>query len=559
MSEPGSAFHFIGWPGVRWPLAGTIVACAMLGAGTSGGQGAVADLEYVVLTPNVLSVAYDGGPADADSYVNSLSSNGRFVVFESAAATLVADDRNGYSDVFLRDRVIGTTELVSVGTIGQQGTGHSSGGSVSDDGRWVAFESMAANLFGGDVEGVTSRVYLRDRVAGTTVLIGPTGAGMGAGQPKVSGDGRYVAYTLWLPDEVRPEAGPREVVVRYEVASGQTLLVSIPPAGGEFVANASTAAISADGGLILFSAFVQRPGAEDGFLDSQAFLRDVEAGTTVLVSAAAGGEQANSPVYPTDLSADGRFAVFWTQASNLPGSNGRDHVYVRDLQVGTTSRVTADYGGFGGDISDDGRWVVFERSFLNAGPASDEEIPRTVFELRDRSSGKLYRVAARGQTEDVRGLGGMRITGNGHELIGQMPRLAVAPFTTSRSDIVVLRAPAAPALAYRAAVAGASREVAPIELGKLVEARKSPSTHVVGIDFRHAALDGPSPIRWLRLEVYRAQGPMILPIPWAEDRAFFEVGTKLIEQASYHAVACFLTGFEPEDVVYCQDYQVRLE
>ena len=111
------------------------------------------------------------------TYIPSISADGRFVAFTSAAINLVPGDTNGVADVFVHDRLTGTTERVSVDSAGTQGNGNSSEPSISADGRFVAFSSDATNLVPGDTNGARD-VFVHDRLTGTTerVSVDSTGA-----------------------------------------------------------------------------------------------------------------------------------------------------------------------------------------------------------------------------------------------------------------------------------------------------------------------------------------------------------------------------------------------
>jgi Tol biopolymer transport system component len=140
-------------------------------------------------TTERVSVGPDGKAADGISHSPSISADGRFVAFGSFAANLVPGDTNHASDVFVRDRQLGTTERVSVGPDGAQAEGGEFFGSyvpsISADGRFVAFESFATNL----VPGVTERgIFVRDRKIGTTEFVGP------GDEVSISADGRFVAF-----------------------------------------------------------------------------------------------------------------------------------------------------------------------------------------------------------------------------------------------------------------------------------------------------------------------------------------------------------------------------
>src|SRR5690606_3796388 len=120
----------------------------------------------------------------------SISGDGRFVAFESYAANLVGSDTNGTAlDVFVHDRNTGTTTLLTAGA-----DGYSSSPSISGDGRFVAFESYATNLVASDPNGAIPDIFLHDRDTGATVLLTPGGGGPSF-CASISGDGRYVAFT----------------------------------------------------------------------------------------------------------------------------------------------------------------------------------------------------------------------------------------------------------------------------------------------------------------------------------------------------------------------------
>ncbi len=110
-----------------------------------------------------VSVATDGSEGDAVSFASSISGKGRFAVFESLAANLVAGDTNDVRDIFVRDQVSGETSRVSVASDGSEGNEASSSGSLSFSGRWVAFHSYASNLVSGDTNGHFD-VFVHDRL-----------------------------------------------------------------------------------------------------------------------------------------------------------------------------------------------------------------------------------------------------------------------------------------------------------------------------------------------------------------------------------------------------------
>ena len=113
------------------------------------------------------------------SFGSSISANGRFVAFSSIASNLVEGDTNGTEDIFVRDLVTGITERVNISPSGEQANGDSSAPSVSADGRYVAFASFATNLVDNDTNG-QGDVFVHDRSTGEVERISISSAGVQA-------------------------------------------------------------------------------------------------------------------------------------------------------------------------------------------------------------------------------------------------------------------------------------------------------------------------------------------------------------------------------------------
>jgi uncharacterized repeat protein (TIGR01451 family) len=339
-----------------------------------------------------------------------MTPDGRFVVFASFASNLVPGDTNGVGDVFVRDRRTGVTERVSVGPKGIEGDGDSNflgistAPAISDDGRYVAFKSEATNLVKGDRNGFTD-VFVRDRGAGTTEIISADGGG---DNPAISPDGNFVAFEttgidgdfaedVYLRDRVTgalerisvsfdgsevfspsdnpvvatapngrpivafdsgaPNLVPNDstnidVFVRDLTGpSPTTELVSVSSTGtpaGEFNTSRDPS-ISGDGRFVAFESDAQNFTAvpqADFFADI--FVRDRQAGTTVLASPAGGGGEASGQSEDPEVSADGRFVAFASFASDLidgmtdpDGELVRD-AFVRDLAAESTEMVSVN-------------------------------------------------------------------------------------------------------------------------------------------------------------------------------------------------------------------------
>ncbi len=179
----------------------------------------------------LISVATGGGGADVDTFADAITPEGRFVVFDSCADNI----GDGSCQLFVRDRQAGVTELVSASTDGVEGNGPSGGASISDDGRFVAFQSFATNLVVGDSNHAAD-VFVRDRLLGTTVRasVSSTGEeGSSSSQvPWISGDGRLVSFTSFASNLVSGDAnGGSDVFVR-DLVNSTTERVSVAPDGG---------------------------------------------------------------------------------------------------------------------------------------------------------------------------------------------------------------------------------------------------------------------------------------------------------------------------------------
>lgn len=152
-------------------------------------------------TTTRISVDSAGVQGNIESFSPSLSGDGRYVAFGSLASNLVAGDTNNAPDIFVRDTLLGTTTLISVDSMEAHGNGRSNSASISGDGRYVAFHSIASNLVAGDTNN-TADIFVRDTLHGTTsrasldALGGESNGAFNGGSvgASISSDGRYVAY-----------------------------------------------------------------------------------------------------------------------------------------------------------------------------------------------------------------------------------------------------------------------------------------------------------------------------------------------------------------------------
>lgn len=317
-----------------------------------------------------------------------LSGDGLVVAFYSMATNLVADDTNGQSDAFVRDRGAGTTEVVSVSSTGELGNGPSVFPGLSRDGRFVVFQSLATNLVDDDTNGVAD-IFVRDRQEGTTERVCDVQPDRGSASPAISGDGQYVAFASAATNLVPGDANGKIDIFVCSRATGTVELVSVNDAGVPGDGDSILPAISDNGDIVAFKSLADNlvPADLNNVVD--VFARDRAAGTTELISANYRGGDANDFSFPPSVSGDGRFVAFGSFANNLvPGqADIVANMYVRDRQIGRTVYVDVNAEGQLGNngvpdippgVSGDGRQIAFASSASNL-TANDRNSVQDVF------------------------------------------------------------------------------------------------------------------------------------------------------------------------------------
>jgi len=303
-------------------------------------------------TTQRVSIASDGAQATGFSLNPSLSDDGRFVAFESPASNLVDGDTNSSRDTFVHDRQTGTTQRVSIASDGAQATGFSDRPFLSADGRFVAFRSSAPNLVDGDTN-TTDDIFVHDRQTGTTqrVSVASSQATGSSENPSLSADGRFVAFGSSAPNLVDGDTNSSTDIFVHDRQTGTTQRVSIASDGAQATGFSYDPSLSADGRFVAFVSFA--PNLVDGDTNSSGdiFVHDRQTGTTQRVSVASDGAQATDSSYDPALSADGRFVAFSSEADNLVSgdTNDRSDIFVHDRLLGITQRVSVASDGSEGN------------------------------------------------------------------------------------------------------------------------------------------------------------------------------------------------------------------
>jgi Tol biopolymer transport system component len=248
----------------------------------------------------------------------------------------------------------GDTTRVSLATDGTEGNNDSYYPAISADGRYVAFDSKATNLVSGDTNGYDD-IFVHDTQSGTTTRVSLATDGTEGNDasrfPAISADGRYVAFTSVASNLVSGDTnGSRDIFV-HDTQSGTTTRVSLATNGTEGNSASYSPAISADGRYVVFDSVASNLVSGDTNGTNDVFVHDTQTGTTTRVSLATDGTEGNGPSFNPAISADGRYVAFTSVASNLVSgdTNGSDDIFVHDTQTGTTTRVSLATDGTQGN------------------------------------------------------------------------------------------------------------------------------------------------------------------------------------------------------------------
>ncbi len=384
-----------------------------------------------------------GQEANDHSFVCAISADGRYVVFASWATNLVSENTQGVLELFLRDRALGTTEILSVSSNDEPANDQAWDASISADGRYVVYASNATNLVPGDFDMFTRDIFLRDRTARTTECLTCALQDHACWDPAISADGRSVVFMKDIGFGI-----PTACV--YDSVTGATQVVGPSGNGGRNDIWYLTCAISGDGRCVAYSTYGNDlvSGDDDDLPDVFACDRT---GSIECVSTGPNGPQGNRSSFWPSLSNDGRYVAFASVGAHLvPGdSNACTDIFVRDRRQGTTERVSVDSIGrqgngssFGPSISADGRFVAFYSRADNL-DHDDINVPfRTHAFVHDRLSGTTERAdLGPGGLPVLNGCSSLapRISADGRFVAFESASFQLVPGDTNGKDDVFVR------------------------------------------------------------------------------------------------------------------------
>ncbi|MEO6711489.1 MAG: hypothetical protein ABI054_04660 [Planctomycetota bacterium] len=297
-----------------------------------------------------------GVSPNASTSGTCVSSVGHVLVFNSSASNLVVGDNNGLNDVFLLNRSSGAISRANLGNGGVEANASSFGGDASDDGRFVVFASNADNLAPGSAS-IDPQLFLRDTLLGTTELISVSLSGApgnaSAGETEaVSDDGRFVVFDSYASDLVPGDSnGFGDIFLRDRVA-GTTTRLNVGPGGVECDGTVTKIRVSADTSRIAFEGYATTlVSGTDG--NNEVYLLDRPSGVISVISVGPGGFGVNSGGLAPQISNDGRWVGFASGADldpNIPAGGQGDDIFLYDAQTGVARLITRSTGGNPGTL-----------------------------------------------------------------------------------------------------------------------------------------------------------------------------------------------------------------
>ncbi len=361
---------------------------------------------------------------DNTSFRPSVSFDGRYVTFDSSASNLVAGDTNGVSDIFVYDRISATTIRISVGNQNTEGNDESTNPSISDNGRYVTFQSQASNLVSGDTNGL-SDVFVYDLATATIkkISVGNKGAQSNGASTdaSISADGRKVSFTSTASNLCVQDVNSGSDIFVYDATINKIHCVSLTPLGFTGNAHSVYSEISPDGTFVTFSSFATNLVSGDTNNTSDIFVYDSVQNLIERISVDDLGAQANAGSFFSDISNNGTLISFSSDASNLVSgdTNNTSDIFVHDRNTGITQKISTGTNGVESNapsvfnsISSDGRFVAFDSHASNI-VSNDTNTSSDVF-VYDRIMGTTARISMSNQnTEGNASSANPVISGNG--------------------------------------------------------------------------------------------------------------------------------------------------
>jgi Tol biopolymer transport system component len=345
---------------------------------------------HLRLVSSTSSGASVNGDSSTEGGASTISRDGKFVAFESKAPSLPGGNGT-VEQIYVKNLETGKVRLASEDNQGDPAASDVFGPAISANGRFVAFYGPGGGL--PHSNGI-AQVWVHDVKTGRTRLVsadhqGNPGTASGSSYPSLSAGGRYVAFTSGALDLPAGDGSVR--AYEADVKTGRVTLVSRTNKGKPASAQMYGQSVSGDGSLVAFYSTDARLPRSNGSY-AHVYLRDMDRGRTTILDLSKHGKAGNGAGYDPSLSANGRFVGFDSYSMNLPGGTGQDEAYLLDRRTGrlrelsrTNSGHPANGNAYYAKPAADGKRVVFEATAANL-PGGDGT--NGFIYVRDLRSGK---------------------------------------------------------------------------------------------------------------------------------------------------------------------------
>jgi Tol biopolymer transport system component len=310
----------------------------------------------------LLSLSSTQAQGNGDSYTPAPSDGGRYVAFVSNASNLVAGDTNNASDIFVRDTVANTTTIASVSSGGVLANGGSNNPFITADGSRVAFTSSATNLAANDTNGATD-VFVRDRTTNKTILVSSDSLGHpangGSTVEGMSAEGRFVLFDSTATN-IAGAPNTSEALYRADLLSGTITTVALVPSCGQDLTPQIRGALSPNGQNVAYVSTCD-PQQPDVFGTIDVVTGPVGGTMTTIDTYDAVGVGALYDISTPSLSSDGSVVAWGEWSVGLHGFIGEGAA----ARVWTGSEPPAAYDAGDGSgareaaVSPDGHYIAW--------------------------------------------------------------------------------------------------------------------------------------------------------------------------------------------------------
>jgi hypothetical protein len=328
-------------------------------------------------TTNRVSLDYNWSEIAGESYPTAITPDGKYVLFGSDVGNIVSWDKNGQPDVFIRDTENSTTTIISIDENWVFSNGPSTPVGISDNGAYILFTSSADNLVSNDTNG-TDDIFVREIANNIIMRVNVNNANDEANNfsysPTMTPDGRYVLFASSASNLVADDNNWYDDIFVRDLHHAETTRINVANNGNEAYDISVVNAITPDGRYVLFTSRASNLVADDNNWHNDIFVRDRDNSATSRVNLDSGSNEADNSSYARAISSDGRYVLFQSAADNLVpwDTNGIEDIFIRDTHNETTSRVSvdsawnqADASPYLSSLSADGRYVLFASSASN--------------------------------------------------------------------------------------------------------------------------------------------------------------------------------------------------